>query len=163
MATTLSFINLSQSNVSFAQVYLSVRSEWSGWSRLTEPWPGYRRQHTADSPAALAPWLIDLRGQEEHHMSESWQDTHVHTDTKVELKDRKKGGWTSTVICDAWQQDTYQTAHLPPLHWASGENVCDKQLQHCQFSKRFTTSHYNISINQTQSNMFELKRKIHPR
>lgn len=42
---------------------------------LTEPSPGCRRQHTADSPAALAPWLIDLTGQGKRK-SQQIDDTH---------------------------------------------------------------------------------------
>lgn len=30
---------------------------------LTEPWPGYRRQHTEGSPAASAPLPADLKAQ----------------------------------------------------------------------------------------------------
>lgn len=32
----------------------------NGISQFTEPWPGYRRQHIEDSPAASALSLTDL-------------------------------------------------------------------------------------------------------
>lgn len=43
------------------------------WSPLTEPWPGYRRQHTEGSLAASTLWLTDLKHglQEDSHCDQN--------------------------------------------------------------------------------------------
>lgn len=54
---------------------------------LTEPWPGYRRQHTEGSPAASAPWPTDLK-----HSTSNMRKTEKNPLIGVNILSRVKRG-----------------------------------------------------------------------
>lgn len=138
-----------------------VQHLWVYTCQLTEPWPGYRKPHTEGSPAASAPLLTDLNTSENRKMQIEKKLMIYIIDDMKENKEKADVGVMSCIMNTYCNVDTigwhtvegsvglfrdtvtYQTAHSPPLHWVSGENVCDKETKAFQFSKNITLRKLN--------------------